>query len=417
VPVSLSIWLVIWAIALLAFGYRSTGGAIRILAGFAALAVAIAATAGAIGLFWLGQKSHWSSDGPGALFIMIGLGLCAVAAVVGWKIVFGVAAGGGAPVDATPSAPEGVQRVLRRAGFALLAIAVVGQAATAFLGRGRTAHGAPVVAVSFTGKASLVSVDAAGTLVDWDLHSKRETRRWTIPEIAGATELFVDGYSGSGFGIANGNAIRFSSSPRARLETIRDGRHVARGAAVVVARDQALLFVSDSDWTKPPDHEIAWPRPILAIAARDMFVAVADAASISLLDGRPGYVRTIASVPAPGPITGLELLRDGLVLALDGSGAGWAIEVRRAVTDPLPVKASLAAAGGHVFLVSQREVSRYDQWKKRATPLARIGSGVRSIDTSGDRVAFGFDGGEVVLGTVTGAKLETIRLTTAPDEP
>ena len=262
-----------------------------------------------------------------------------------------------------------------------------------------------------------MSIDAAGTLVDWDLHSRRETHRWTIPEIAGATELFVDGYSGSGFGIAKGGAVRFVSRPRATLETIPDARHIARGAAVVVARDQALLFVSDSDWTKPPYYEMAWPRPILAIAAKDMFVAVADGASISLLDGRPRYVRTIASVAAPGTITELELLRDGLVLAFDGSGAGWAIEVRRAIIDPLPVKASLATAAGHVFLVSQREVSRYDQWKKSATAVARIESGVRSIDTSGDQVAFGFDGGDVVLGTVTGAKLETVRLTTAPDEP
>jgi hypothetical protein len=353
VSIWLTVHLVVIAVVLLAFGYRSTGGAIRLLSGGFALVVALVGTAGAIGLFWLGQKSHWTSDGPGALFVMIALGLCVLAAVVGWIFVFGIAAGGRAPVDALPSVSGGSKRVLRGAGFALLAIAVVGNVATAVIGRGRTAHGAPVVAVSFTGRSSLVSIDAAGTLVDWDLHSKRETQRWTIPEIAGATEVFFDGYSGSGFAIANGRAVRFGSRPRAPLETMADARHIARGAAVVVARDQALLFVSDSDWTKPPLYEIAWPRPILAIAARDMFVAVADGTSISLLDGRPQYARTIASVPAPGTITRVELLRDGLVLAFDGSGAGWAIETRRAFTDPLPVKASLAAAAGHVLLVSQ----------------------------------------------------------------
>jgi hypothetical protein len=41
---------------------------------------------------------------------------------------------------------------------------------------------------------------------------------------------------------------------------------------------------------------------------------------------------------------------------------------------------------------------------------------VRSMDTAGDQAAFGFDGGDVVLGTITGAKLETFRLTTTPDE-
>jgi hypothetical protein len=34
----------------------------------------------------------------------------------------------------------------------------------------------------------------------------------------------------------------------------------------------------------------------------------------------------------------------------------------------------------------------------------------------GDHVAFGFEGGEVVLGTRTGATLETVRLTTKPGE-
>src|SRR2546421_7236009 len=127
------------------------------------------------------------------------------------------------------------------------------------------------------------------------------------------------------------------------------------------------------------------------MAAKDRFVAVADRASISLLDGRPGYVvQTLGRVAAPGAITGLEVQRDGIVLALDGSGAGWAINVHRGVAEPLAGKVSLVASAGYVFLVSGREVSEYDPHRKRATRVATIGSGARSIDTRGEDVAFGF---------------------------
>ena len=144
---------------------------------------------------------------------------------------------------------------------------------------------------------------------------------------------------------------------------------------------------------------------------------MADRASISLLDGQPGYVvQTLGRVAAPGAITGLEVQRDGIVLALDGRGAGWAINVHRGVTEPLAGKVTLVASGGYVLLVSGREVSEYDPHRKKATHIATIGSGARSIDTWGERVAFGFESGEVVLGTRFGPKFETERVTVKPAE-
>jgi len=415
VPISLTLLLVITAVVLLAFGIGSTSGAIRFLSGGIALLIAVAATAATIGLFWLGQKNNWTSDGPGALFVMIAVVVCAIVAAVGWIFVFGVATSAAAPVDALPDAPRDDKRVLRLVGFALLAIAAVGQGITAFARRGRAAHSSPVVAVSFdTGSPRLVTADAGGTFVDWDLHLKREDRRRTIPELAGATEFFIG--SDRGYAIVNGKAVSFAPFKDTPVETIPDARHIARSGYVVIARDRALLFVSYSDWTKPPYRELAWPEPILAIAANDDLVAVADRATVSVLHGRMNSVRTHASVPAPGAISGLEVLYDGSVLALDGSGAGWAIDVRRGITAPLAAKASLVASAKHVFFVSGRAVSEYDPRKKTATPLATIGSGARSIDTWGEHVAFGFERGEVVLGTRTGATLETMRLTAKPKE-
>jgi len=413
VPISLTVLLVIAAVVLLAFGVGSTGGAIRFLSGGAALLVAIAASAATIYLFWLGQKAHWTSDGPGALFVMIAIVVGAIVAVVSWMFVFGAAANAIAPVDALPDAPRDVKRMLRLLGFALLATALVGLGVTAFRGRARAAHASPVVAVSFaTGGPRLVTVDTTGTLVDWDLHTKREQRRRTLPELAGVTEFFVASGVEYGFAIANGKALRFAPFGKMPVETIPDARHIARSGYVVIARDRALLLASYSDWTEP-HRELAWPEPILALAANDDLVAVADRLKVTLLDGRVNSTRTIGSVPAPGAITGLAVRYDGHLLALDGSGASWAIDLRRGVTTPLPAKASLVAGDGQLFVFG-REVSGYDQRTQTATRLATIGSGARSIDTRAEHVAFGFGSGEVVLGTRVGARLETMRLTSKP---
>ncbi len=414
--ISLTVLLVLAAVILLAFGIGSTGGAIRFLSGGGALLVAIAATAATILLFWVGHRANWTSDGPGMLFVMIAIVVCAIVAAVSWMLVFSIAATAAAPGKALPDAPPDVKRVLRLLGLALLATAVVGQGVTALLGRGRAAHESPVVAVSFaTGGPRLVTADAAGTLVAWDLRSKREEQRRTVPELAGVTELFVDSTVEHGFAIANGKALRFEPFGNGPVETIADARHIARSGYVVIAKDRALLLASYSPWTEPY-REIAWPESISAIAANDDMIAIADRVKVTLLDGRVNSVRTIASAPVPGAITGLEVLYDGTVLALDGTGSGWAIEMRRGVTTPLPTKATLVAGDRQVVLVSGREVSGYDQRKKTATRLATIGSGARSIDTRGEHIAVGFESGEVALVTRVGAKFETVRLTAKPSK-
>jgi len=262
-----------------------------------------------------------------------------------------------------------------------------------------------------------VSVDAAGTLIHWNVRSQREERRATVPELAGLTQFFVDSTGERGFAIAGGKALRFAAFGGAPVETIPDARHIARAGAVVVARERALLFVSYADWTKPPYRELEWPEPILAIAAKDMYLAVADGKSITLLDGRVNATRTIASVPTPGAVSALEVLNDGSVVALDGSGAGWVVDVRRGVTAPQPMKASLAAESRHVFFVSGLELSEFDPRKKTSSVLATIASGARSIDTWAERVALGFEDGEVVLGTRASGKFETQRLTVKPGRP
>jgi hypothetical protein len=270
-----------------------------------------------------------------------------------------------------------------------------------------------VVAVAFAGRARLVILDSSGMLLDWDVYSKRETRRQTIPELAGASELFIGEAGDHGFAIAGGRALAFQPFGDGRVDALPDARHVAGGGTVVIAKERALAVVNYDDWTKDP-RELPWPEPILAVAANNGLVAVADGASVSLVDGRPNSVRIHTRARAPAALSSVAVLPEGTVVALETSGAAWAIDVRRGVSEPLAAKAALVALHKHVLFVSGRDVSEYDPRKKMATAVGRIGSGARSVATWDDLVAFGFDDGEVVLGTLQGRTLETHRLTVLP---
>ncbi len=54
---------------------------IRYLARGLAALVALAAGAAAVGLFMVGMKAHWTSDGPGMLLVMLGIPLFGLVAL------------------------------------------------------------------------------------------------------------------------------------------------------------------------------------------------------------------------------------------------------------------------------------------------------------------------------------------------
>ena len=63
----------IWALS-----SRST--VVRYIARGLAMIIALASAAAAIGLIAVGQKAHWTSDGPGMLLIMLGIPICGIVA-------------------------------------------------------------------------------------------------------------------------------------------------------------------------------------------------------------------------------------------------------------------------------------------------------------------------------------------------
>lgn len=64
----------LWALA-------AQSAIIRYLARSLAALVALAAAAASVGLFMLGMKAHWTSDGPAMLFVMLGIPLFGLVAL------------------------------------------------------------------------------------------------------------------------------------------------------------------------------------------------------------------------------------------------------------------------------------------------------------------------------------------------
>lgn len=73
---------IIWFLALGIFIWALTSRKpiVRYLARGIAVVIALAAAAAMIGLIAIGQKAHWTSDGPGMLLIMLGIPICGIVA-------------------------------------------------------------------------------------------------------------------------------------------------------------------------------------------------------------------------------------------------------------------------------------------------------------------------------------------------
>jgi len=75
-------------LGLLAWGRVSGNGVIRIMARIITGSLTLLSLAGMVFLFGVGQKAHWTSDGPGMLLIMIGVVACGFFAFLFGNLTF-----------------------------------------------------------------------------------------------------------------------------------------------------------------------------------------------------------------------------------------------------------------------------------------------------------------------------------------
>ncbi|MCC6140262.1 MAG: hypothetical protein IT389_06565 [Nitrospira sp.] len=73
---------------LLIWGLVSGRGAIRVMVRIITGSLTLLSLAGMILFFGVGQKAHWTSDGPGMLLIMIGVVACGLFALLFGKLTW-----------------------------------------------------------------------------------------------------------------------------------------------------------------------------------------------------------------------------------------------------------------------------------------------------------------------------------------
>ena len=73
-------------LGLLIWGLVSGNGVIRVMTRIITGSLTLLSLAGMIFLFGVGQKAHWTSDGPGMLLIMIGVVACGFFAFLFWNL-------------------------------------------------------------------------------------------------------------------------------------------------------------------------------------------------------------------------------------------------------------------------------------------------------------------------------------------
>ena len=74
--------LIAGALVLLIWALVSKHSIVRTLARIFTGFLALASSAATVALFMVGQKAHWTSDGPGMLVVMVGILFCGIFALV-----------------------------------------------------------------------------------------------------------------------------------------------------------------------------------------------------------------------------------------------------------------------------------------------------------------------------------------------
>lgn len=77
----IALFLLMWAVS-------SKNDTVRIIARIFTGLLTVASLAGMVLLFGVGQKAHWTSDGPGMLFIMIGFLFCGIFTLIFGSLTF-----------------------------------------------------------------------------------------------------------------------------------------------------------------------------------------------------------------------------------------------------------------------------------------------------------------------------------------
>lgn len=383
--------------AILLWGVSTGASIIRMLAGLLSGMVGLAGFAASVGLIWVGQKAHWTSDGPGMLLIMVAIPVFGIVGVVfssvALKAVF-------SNVSSPPAFDRLTQAAQAKDASRMDAILynrmmawIVGGLLVLFAANGiydhrarKPSHDARVLAMHTYQPGGLATLDAKGILKLWGVSGHRTSRALSVGAIPAVLVVTPD--ARVAFVLTKQHQLRIfdlaTSAPAGHtVEHVGDVCFEG-GDSVLAIRDRKVVRVVAS--TAPVAAPLQGPGFASVLTCRadtGEIVYVDENKVLHLFDEGTGHdrftlplsVRPVRLIPSP------EFHR---LLAIAPGGALFLIDLATRQELPLPAHHRSLHAG---FLSEDQivigEVSsvRVDIPSMKSMPYFNLGQPVTALAT------------------------------------
>lgn len=381
----------------LLWGLSSGIAVVRILAGLLSGAVGLAGVAAAVGLIAVGQKAHWTSDGPGMLLIMLAIPIFGIIGFVFLSMALKAMFSDSAPssnLDHLPpvtprdgtSRKDGAERN-RMMAWMVGGLLMLFGANSAYDHRARQpSHDARILAIHAYQSGALASLDAKGVLKLWGASGHRASR--ALPVDATPAGLLLTPDAGVAFVLTTHHQLRIfdltNSAPASQtVEHIRDVCFEG-GSSVLAIRERKVVRIVGSPSTGPvPLQGLGFASVLTCRADTGEIVYVDEKNALHLFDegaGRdrftlPLSVRPVRLIPSP------EFRR---LLAIDSGGSLSLIDLVTHQELPLPSHHRSLHVGflsEDQIVVGEVSSVRVDIPSMKSTPYFNLGQPVTSLAT------------------------------------
>lgn len=385
---------------ILLWGIFSGKAVFRILAGLLAGGIALAGFAGAVGLIQVGQRAHWTSDGPGMLLIMLGIPVCGVIGLVFGSLTLKAFFRESRPAsalegelqsgqDSNPALMDATTRNRVMAwivGGLVLFIA----ASSAFEHRaGKPSHDAGIRALHHYQPGGLASLDGAGVLKLWQVSGRRHraTVQLTISDVP--TVLIVTPDERTAFVLNSRQQLSVYDLTKsaAAIHTVSPVRDLCfeGGDSVLAIRDRKLVRIGAAATNvAAPLQGVGSARALTCRQDKGEIVYVDETNVLHLFDERTGMDRFALPLSSIFPVRLVPSPEFRRVLVLDSKGFSSMIDLATREVTPLPRH----HRSHHIGFLSEDQIVvgevssvRVDLPGMKSTPYFNLGQPVTALTT------------------------------------
>lgn len=349
VPMQLSLLFLLIFVALL-WGVSSGMAVFRMLAGLLSGMIGLAGLAAAAGLIWLGQKAHWTSDGPGMLLIMLAIPVCGIVGFVFSSVALKVMLSDTPPARVIEPVPHAEQidnasrpdAILRNRMMTWIVGSVLALfvANSAYDHRARQpSHDARILALHVYQPEGLASLDAQGVLKLWGLSGRGHRASRALAVDARPTALVVTPDAHVAFVLSGHRQLSIYDlaqlpSPSHRVEHVGDICFDG-GDSVLAIRDRRVVRIGAAATISPPLQGIGVAIALTCRPDTGEIVYVDETTVLHVFDERIGRDRfTIPLSVRPVRLVASPSFRR--LLAIDPAGFLAVIDLDLQQELPLP---------------------------------------------------------------------------------